>query len=129
VPDDPTAAAKQSTWLQGYRAFWVYTLARFALFGVIAVILWAVGVPYLFAALIAVVVSVPLSWFLLAKPRQAFAATIEARVSQRHDRQVDLGKRLDSDAQDHADGATDRADDDLPPGVEEQPSRGRAKRR
>jgi hypothetical protein len=113
---------KQASWLRGYRAFWVYTLARFLLFGVIWAILWLVGVPYLFAALIAIVVSVPLSWFLLAKPRQAFAATIEARVAQRHDRSVDLGKRLEG-------GTDDDADDNLPPGVSETPSRNRAKRR
>ena len=81
--------------MKGYRAFWVYTLARFALFGVLWVVLWLVGVPYLFAALIAIVVSVPLSWFLLAKPRLAFAATIEARVGQRRERSAELGQRLE----------------------------------
>ncbi|MHA3701585.1 DUF4229 domain-containing protein [Jatrophihabitans sp. YIM 134969] len=112
-----------STWLQGYRAFWIYTLARFALFGVLWLILWVVGVPWLFAALIAIVVSVPLSWFLLAKPRQAFAATIEARVGQRHERQVDLGKRLDDDGDAGDTGSA------LPPGVREMPAKGRTKRR
>jgi hypothetical protein len=115
--------AEQSSWLKGYRAFWVYTLARFALFGVLWAILWLVGVPWLFAAMIAIVVSVPLSWFLLAKPRLAFAATIEARVSQRAHRSVDLAKRLEGDDSD-SDGA-----DELPPGVSETPARGRAKRR
>ena len=110
--------------MQGYRAFWVYTLARFALFGVLWLILWVVGVPWLFAAFIAVVVSVPLSWFLLAKPRQAFAATIEARVSERRERTEDLGKRLEGGTT--SDGPSDT---DLPPGVSETPARGRAKRR
>ena len=112
---------EQSSWLKGYRAFWVYTVARFALFAVLAVLLWLVGVPYLFAGIIAIAVSVPLSWFLLAKPREAFAATIEARVQQRQVRSVDLGKRLDA-VDDDPDGA-------LPPGVSESPARDRSKRR
>lgn len=111
-----------SGWLRGYRAFWVYTLARFALFGGIWAILWLVGVPYLFAAVIAIVVSVPLSWFLLAKPRRAFAATIEERVGQRQRRSADLGSRLEG-------GSAPERFDDLPPGVSETPARGRAKRR
>lgn len=111
-----------SGWLSGYRAFWVYTLARFALFGVIWAILWLVGVPYLFAAFIAIVVSVPLSWFLLARPRQAFAATIEQRVNQRREHSTNLAQRLEG-------GAGPAGVDDLPPGVSETPARGRAKRR
>lgn len=113
---------EQSSWLKGYRAFWIYTIARFALFAVIALLLWVVGVPSLFALLIAIVVSVPLSWFLLAKPRQAFAATIEARVSQRRERSEDLGKRLDD---------VDAGADDAPvePDVSESPVRNRSKRR
>lgn len=109
-------------WLKGYTAFWVYTIARFALFAVLALVLWLVGVPFLFAGLIAIVVSVPLSWFLLAKPRQAFAATIEERIERRREKSVDLGQRLD----DSADGAAGAA---LPPGVSESPVRDRSKRR
>ncbi len=126
--------AENSGWLKGYRAFWVYTLARFALFFVIGAILWAVGVPILFAALIGIVVSVPLSWFLLRKPREAFAATIEARVGQRRERSGDLAKRLEGDAPDGDDPERDdpERDDlggDLPPGVSESPGRNRSKRR
>lgn len=116
-----------SGWLKGYRAFWIYTIARFAMFVVLALVLWLVGVPYLFAGLIAIVVSVPLSWFLLAKPREAFARTIEARVGQRQERNADLGKRLEGEAPEP--GADDPADADLPPGVSESPGRNRAKRR
>lgn len=104
-----------SGFLKGYRAFWVYTLARFALFAVLFLLLWAVGVPFIFAGLIAVVVSVPLSWFLLAKPRQAFAATIEERVDSRRERARDLEARLEG-----GDGVSGDGDD---------VTRGRAKRR
>jgi Protein of unknown function (DUF4229) len=77
--------------------FWLYTLLRFGLFGVLWLLLWLVGVGWLFAAAFAVVLSVPLSWFLLSRPRQAFAANIEQRVNARFDRKAELDARLDGD--------------------------------
>lgn len=122
----------KGSWLEGYRAFWVYTLLRFALFFALAALLWVVGVPLLFAAVVALAISVPLSWFLLAKPRQAFAATIEQRVDRRRERTHDLDERLESAGrpadrpEEPGDGTGDAA---LPPGVSEAPSRDRSKRR
>jgi hypothetical protein len=67
--------------------FWMYTLLRFGLWAVLWLILWLVGLNVLLAGAIAAILSLPLSWVLLARPRAAFAANIEQRVSARvHDR-------------------------------------------
>lgn len=88
-------------------AFWVYTLLRFALFGVLWLLLWLVGIGALIAAAIAVLLSVPLSYFLLARPRAAFARTIEARVAFRQSKKADLDARLEGRA-DAGGGQADR---------------------
>ena len=90
--------------------FWSYTLLRFGLFGALWLILWLVGVGWLFAAGIAVVLSVPLSWVLLAKPRQAFAANLEQRVSAHTERITALNAELDDD---HSVREFDDVDDGL----------------
>ena len=56
--------------------------------------------------------SIPLSWVLLSRPRQAFAANIEQRVNARFERkaefdaqlQGDEGGRSDDDVDDEIDG-------------------------
>lgn len=83
---------------------WLYTVLRFGLFGAIWVILWLVGVPWLLAAAIAVVLSIPLSWVLLARPRHALAANIEDRVNAHGSRRADLDARLDGVAGNDAEG-------------------------
>jgi O-antigen ligase len=80
--------------------FWLYTLLRFGLFGAIWALLWLVGVGWLIAAAIAVFLSIPLSWVLLARPRQAFAANIEQRVNARVERRADFDARLAADDDD-----------------------------
>jgi Protein of unknown function (DUF4229) len=89
--------------------FWLYTVLRFGLFGLIWLLLWLVGVGWLFAALFAVVLSVPLSWFLLSRPRQAFAANIEERVNARFDRKAELDAQLEGSDKPDAD-TTDTTD-------------------
>jgi Protein of unknown function (DUF4229) len=95
--------------------FWLYTLLRFGLFGLIWLILWVVGVGWLFAAAIAVVLSVPLSWVLLSRPRMAFAANIEQRVNARFERKAEFDAQLQGDpgtAEDADDDADEHADRD-----------------
>ncbi len=84
--------------------FWVYTLLRFALFGVLWVLLWLVGLAPLFAAALAIVLSVPLSFLLLARQRRALAGSIEQRVASRQSRRADLDARLQGDADDEPTG-------------------------
>ena len=67
---------------------WVYTVLRFGLFLALWGLLVVAGVQGLFAAVLAVLLSVPLSFVLLARPRARFAATIEQRINaQRAERE------------------------------------------
>ena len=76
---------------------WLYTLLRVALFLVLFGLLWVLGVTGFLGAVIALALSLPLSYVLLAKPRQAFAAQIEQRIEARRARQADLDAKLSGD--------------------------------
>ena len=78
-------------------ALWLYTILRFLVFGILFGLLWLVGVPAFLAAVLALFLSVPLSYVLLAKPRAALAETVEARLSARRARSEDLSSRLKGD--------------------------------
>lgn len=79
-------------------SMWLYTLLRFALFFVLWGILLLVGLGGLLAAGIAILLSVPLSFVLLSRPRQRFAANIEARVNANRQRRAHLDHELDPDS-------------------------------
>jgi len=79
---------------------WLYTILRFGLFFALWGILVLVGVKPLFAALLGLVISVPLSYLLLAKPRARFTANLEARVDARREERSKLDHELDPDADD-----------------------------
>ena len=76
---------------------WLYTTLRFGLFFALWGILYLLGVHGLLAPLLALVLSVPLSFVLLAKPRAQFARQLEARVEARRAERADLDARLDSE--------------------------------
>ena len=86
--------------------FWTYSLLRIAVFGVIFGLLWLFGLRGLLAAAIAIVLSVPLSFVLLAKPRAAMAQSMQDRLHLRQDRADDLDARL---------GGGQHSDDDAEP--------------
>ena len=79
---------------------WLFTLLRFALFFALWGILLLVGLEALFAALVALVLSVPLSFVLLAKPRRAFTAQLEARIEAQRTRRSSLDEQLDPEGHD-----------------------------
>jgi len=85
---------EQPTFRRSMGAMWLYTLLRFGLFFVLFGLLWLVGVKGFLGAIIALALSVPLSFVLLARPRQAFAAVLEQRVEARKQRQADLDAQL-----------------------------------
>ncbi len=87
VPRKPTPA-------QTLGAMWLYTLLRFGLFLVLWALLWLARVPGLLAALIAVVLSVPLSFVLLRRQRERMAANLEQRIAARQAQQHQLDTRL-----------------------------------
>ena len=88
---------QQPTFKRSMGAMWLYTVLRFGLFFALFGLLWLVGVKGFLGAVIALVLSVPLSFVLLARPRQAFARVIEQRMEARKQRQVDLDTRLQGD--------------------------------
>jgi hypothetical protein len=78
-------------------AMWLYTILRFGLFFALFGLLWLVGVTGFLAAIIALLLSLPLSYVLLAKPRAAFAAVLEQRMNARRARAAELDARLSGD--------------------------------
>lgn len=77
---------------------WLYTLLRFGLFFALWGIVELLGVHGLLAALLALVISVPLSFVLLARPRRLFAQQLERRVEARKAARADLDAQLDPDS-------------------------------
>jgi len=88
---------EQPTFRRSMGAMWLYTLLRFGLFFALFGLLWLVGVKGFLGAIIALALSVPLSFVLLARPRQAFAAVLEQRLEARQQRQADLDAELEGD--------------------------------
>jgi len=73
---------------------WLYTVLRFAVFLGVWGLLWLVRVPGLLGALIAMILSVPLSFVLLRKPRERMAANLQQRIEARRARDRDLDDKL-----------------------------------
>jgi UPF0716 family protein affecting phage T7 exclusion len=86
-PKAPSAGAS-------LRAMWLYSLLRFGVFFAIWAVLWLVRVPGFLAAVIAVVLSIPLSFVLLNKQRQRLADNLEQRVEARKARSEQLNDKL-----------------------------------
>jgi hypothetical protein len=79
---------------------WLYTSLRFGLFFALWGLLYLIGLTSLAAAGIGLLLSVPLSYVLLARPRARMAAQIEARMAAHRRARADLDRRLDPDGQD-----------------------------
>ena len=99
--------------VQSLGAMWAYTLLRFGLFFVIWGVLWVARVPGFLAAVIALLLSVPLSFVLLNRQRQKVAANLEQRIEARRARSHDLDGKLSGtpDAEDRGDAAGPRDPD------------------
>jgi O-antigen ligase len=78
-------------------SMWLYTVLRFALFFALWGIVYLLGVHGLLGPLIALVLSVPLSFVLLAKPRALFVQQLERRMEARKAARADLDTQLDPD--------------------------------
>jgi Protein of unknown function (DUF4229) len=76
-------------------SLWGYTLLRFGMFFALWGILVLVGLAGLFAALVALVLSVPLSLVLLSGPRARVAEQMQRRVEAARASRHDLDSRLD----------------------------------
>jgi hypothetical protein len=94
---------QQPTFGRWMSSMWLYTGLRFALFFVLWGIVVLLGVHGLLGALVALVLSVPLSYVLLARPRARFAAILQARLEAQRARRADLDVELDPHSHDDPD--------------------------
>jgi len=79
------------------KAFAVYTAGRVLVFAGVAALLFAVGLRGFVLVMAALLVSLPVSYVLLARVRADFAADVERRVSARRTRRQDLRSKLRGD--------------------------------
>lgn len=79
-------------------SMWLYTALRFGLFFVLWGLLVLIGLHGFLAPLVALVLSVPLSYVLLARPRANFTRQLEARVAARQQHREELDARLDPES-------------------------------
>jgi O-antigen ligase len=94
---EPEKAVSFGGWMG---SMWLYTVLRVALFFAIWGVLVLIGVTGFIGAVIAAIVSIPLSYFLLSVPRQRFAAKLEQRVNERREERAKLDDELDPDSGD-----------------------------
>jgi hypothetical protein len=79
------------------KAFGVYTVGRLLVFVGAGAVLYLVGLRGFVLVLVALLLSMPLSYLLLAPARAAFVADVERRLAQRRARREDLRTRLRGD--------------------------------
>ena len=79
---------------------WLYTVLRFGLFFALWGILELLGVHGFLAPILALVLSVPLSLVLLARPRAMFTRQLEARIEARKQARDAFDARLEPDETD-----------------------------
>jgi hypothetical protein len=79
------------------RAFAVYTAARLLVFAGVAALLFVVGLRGFVLVFAALLVSLPVSYVLLARIRAEFAADVERRLAERRAHREDLRSRLRGD--------------------------------
>jgi hypothetical protein len=76
-------------------SMWLYTILRFALFFALWGLMVLIGLHGLVAAFVALLLSVPLSFVLLAVPRARFAASVEDRLNARREDRQQLDDKLE----------------------------------
>lgn len=84
-------------------ALWIYTALRVLVFAVLLGLLWLFGLRGLLGAVVALALSLPLSYVLLARPRARLAASLEDRLDRRRVERDDLESRLSGEAPPHDD--------------------------
>lgn len=75
----------------------IYTAGRILVFAVLAGLLWLVGLRGFLLVFAALLLSIPVSYFFLARQRNALAADVERRVTSRQARRQDLRSQLRGD--------------------------------
>lgn len=72
----------------------VYTAGRVLVFLVLAGLGWLAGLRGFLLVVAALLLSIPISYFFLARQRNALAADVERKVTDRRTRHQDLRARL-----------------------------------
>ncbi len=79
------------------RPFAVYSAGRVLVFLGVGALLFVAGLRGFLLVLAALLVSLPVSYVVLARVRADFAADVERRVTERRSRREDLRSRLRGD--------------------------------
>jgi hypothetical protein len=75
----------------------IYTAARVLIFLVLAGLGWLAGLRGFLLVFAALLLSIPISFYFLARQRAAFAADVERKVTDRRSRHDDLRSQLRGD--------------------------------
>ncbi|GAA3395525.1 DUF4229 domain-containing protein [Cryptosporangium minutisporangium] len=89
-------AGRSSTLEQLHPGF-LYTVARFMVFAACVIVLFLIGFRSWMLVLGALLLSAPLSFFLLRRQREAFAMRVEGRMSKRQQEKARLRAALAGD--------------------------------
>jgi hypothetical protein len=79
------------------KAFLTYSVARLAVFAVVATVLYFVGLRSFLLVAVALLISLPLSYVVLRRQREALAAAVEHRVDGRRQRRSEIRDQLRGD--------------------------------
>lgn len=94
-----------------YRAALIYTVARIAVLGVLLALLWVAHLDSYPGILLALVLSIPASYFLLGKQRDDLTTAIAARRESNASIRARLRGSADQDPAPGSDGEPDRKQD------------------
>jgi hypothetical protein len=78
----------------------VYTAGRVLVFAVLAGLGWLAGLRGFLLVFVALLLSIPVSYFFLARQRNALAADVERKVTDRRGRREDFRSQLRGDEDD-----------------------------
>jgi hypothetical protein len=98
VSEQPVDQNAQPSFRGWMGSMWLYTALRFGMFFALWGIAVLIGFNGFLAPLLALVVSVPLSLLVLARPRRRFTEQIELRMAARQAERARLDAELDPDA-------------------------------
>ncbi|MFG1926701.1 DUF4229 domain-containing protein [Cryptosporangium sp. NPDC048952] len=88
---------KDSSTLERLHPGFLYTTARFMIFVACVIVLFVIGFRSWMLVFGALLLSAPLSFFLLRKQREAFAQRVEGRMSKRQTEKAKLRAALAGD--------------------------------
>jgi hypothetical protein len=91
MSENPRQQPSFGSWMG---SMWLYTILRFGMFFALWGVLVLAGLHGFVAPVVALVLSMPLAFVLLARPRARFAANLEARVNAQRVRRESLDDEL-----------------------------------